>query len=191
VTGGTGGTHDGDTTSAGSASGGNARTPDTSMYHQGTTTSAGTGRGQSGDTGDDGIPSYSLDSTNRDANFFSGGGGSRFTLPGGSTFAGRQAGGGQRQRSEVLGTRSYGSGYPYTSQDLRTHGVSGQPFPFGFWPLYWYGWGRSDEYGGNAMIEWDRPGDSQVIVKLVPSSTPTTAWSNTTLGNNTLYMIGD
>jgi hypothetical protein len=41
------------------------------------------------------------------------------------------------------------------------------------------------------MIEWDRPGYSQVIVKLVPSSTPTTAWSNTTLGNNTLYMIGD
>jgi hypothetical protein len=28
-------------------------------------------------------------------------------------------------------------------------------------------------------------------VKLVPSASPTTAWPNTTLGNNTLYMIGD
>jgi hypothetical protein len=188
-TGGTGGSHDGDTSSSGSTFGGNGRTADTSTYHQGTTTSAGTGRGKSGDTGDDAIPSYSLDSTDRDANFFSGGGGGRFTLPGDSTFAGRQVGGGRR--SEVLGTRSYGSGYPYTSGDVRTQGVAGQPFPFGFWPLYWYGWGRSFEYGGNATIEWDRPGDSQVIVKLVPSSTPTTAWSNTTLGNNTLYMIGD
>jgi hypothetical protein len=151
ITGRTGCAHDGDT-SSGSTFGGNARTPDTSKYHQGTTTSAGTGWGKSGDTGDDTIPSYGLDSTDRDANFFRG----RESFYSLWRFYLRRSPG-RGQRSEVLGTRVYGSGYPYTSQDIRTHRVAGQPFPFGFWPLYWYGWAKSDEYGGNATIEWTDP----------------------------------
>ena len=175
-----GGSHGSGGGSAGGSSSGSH------TYHQGTTSSSGTGRGGSGDTGSPPVSSSSLGSANRNANFFSAGGGSRFTLSGSSIFQGREAGGGER--SEVLGTRSYGSGYPYTNPGA--HGVVGQPFPFGFWPLYWYGWGHSSEYGGNATIDGDRPGGSQVIAEILPG--PTTSWPNTTLGSNgTLYMIGD
>jgi hypothetical protein len=133
---------------------------------------AGTGRGGSGNTGKPSIkPVGSV--KNRLANYFSPGGGKPFKLSGSSHFAGREMGGGQR--SQILGTRRYGSGYPYyyyTSPVPVHHdqdfGVSGQPFPFGFWPLYWRDRGYSDEYGYNTTVSAQRPGGSIAFVEVVP-----------------------
>ncbi|KAJ7504611.1 hypothetical protein B0H11DRAFT_1980327 [Mycena galericulata] len=61
------------------------------------------------------------------------GGGKTITIPSGQLFAGRTEGGGTR--SQIWGSRRYGSGYPgYGYYDT---GVSNRPFPFFFWPVVW------------------------------------------------------
>ncbi|KDQ52173.1 hypothetical protein JAAARDRAFT_62106 [Jaapia argillacea MUCL 33604] len=67
------------------------------------------------------------------ATAYGSGGGKVTTIPSGQPFAGRTAGG--ASRSQVYGTRSYGSGYPGTSG----LGVAGRGFPFYFWPIVWGG----------------------------------------------------
>lgn len=91
-----------------------------------------------------------------------------------------------------MGTRRYGSGYPYSSGSIGTNGVAGQPFPFGFWPIYWPVHGHSDEYGANQTLASLRPGGEQVIVELVPNAAAYT-WNTTTVNgfNETYWMIGD
>ncbi|KAG8755259.1 hypothetical protein FRC14_004218 [Serendipita sp. 396] len=148
---------------------------------------SGAGRGLSGGTGRPAITYSDVNTGGRAANYFSGGGGKPFTLTPPSGFAGREMGGGSR--SEVSGTRTYGSGYPYSNGGV---GVGGQPFPFGFWPIYWVGHGNSDEYGGSAELEQDRPGGSQVIVELAPNSTAVSYNVSAVNGiNETYWMIGD
>jgi hypothetical protein len=191
-----GGGHNGSTGSGhsgGSSSGGS------SGGHTGSSGS-GAGRGGSGDTGHTPISNFGGTRTSgggggggtRSANYFSSGGGSRAVTPPGSVFSGREYGGGDR--SEVLGTRGYGSGYPYTSSSIHTtgFGVAGQPFPFGFWPLYWAGHGNSSEYGGNSTVDAQRPGGEQVLVQLVPNITGN--WNTTTAingVNESYWMVGD
>jgi hypothetical protein len=171
--------------SSGSGGGGNGGV----RTHVGSTFSSGSGRGLSGDTGFSSVSTFDANAGGRKANYFGGGGGQRFTLSDSSVFKGREMGGGLR--ANVAGTSSYGSGYPYSSRDVRQYGVVGQPFPFGFFPIYWTGHGRSDEYGGNETVESGRPGGDQALVQLRPSAD--SSLDSTTLGpiNQTLWMIGD
>jgi hypothetical protein len=122
-------------------------------------------------------------------NYFSGGGGKRFTIPSGNAFAGRQMGGGTR--NQVLGTPRYASGYPYYVNNPQTRGVYGNPFPFGYWPIYWHGYGYSDEYGYNTSVAAQRPGGNLSMVNLAPG--PGSNWnvSAPSTGNNTYWMVGD
>jgi hypothetical protein len=147
---------------------------------------AGTGRGGSGDTGH---PSISSASSKRSANYFSGGGGKPFTLPSGNVFAGREMGGGTRE--QVPGTARMGSGYPYYVNNPQTRGVYLNPFPFGFWPVYWYGHGYSEEYGYNRSVADERPGGALSMVNLAPA--PGTSWNTSAVNgiNETYWMVGD
>ncbi|KDQ50274.1 hypothetical protein JAAARDRAFT_211857 [Jaapia argillacea MUCL 33604] len=61
---------------------------------------------------------------------YGGGGGKPFTLPSGSPYSGRLAGGGSR--SQVYGTSRYGSGYPYGGAGSY---IDNRPLPFVFWPI--------------------------------------------------------
>lgn len=172
-----------------SSSSGGTRSSGSSSSSSGTYVPTGpAGRGGSGNTGRPAIVSSTA--ANRAANYFSPGGGQRVILPSTSVFKGREMGGGAR--ADVAGTRGYGSGYPYYQGDIRRTGVIGQPFPFGFWPVYWGGHGHSHEYGGNATVEAERPGGEQVIILLAPTVNDTT-WSSTPIGqgNESLWMIGD
>lgn len=96
-------------------------------------------------------------------------------------------------RSQIPGTRSYGSGYPYSEGDIGENGVVGQPFPFGFWPIYYGGHSNSEEYGGqNETVESQRPGGDQVKVELMPNTNPS-SWNTTAINGveETYWMIGD
>lgn len=158
-----------------------------SSSHSSSHSSANTGRGGSGDTGHSAIH-YSY--TSRAANYFGEGGGKRTTIPRGSIFSGRQIGGGTR--GQVLGTRRFGSGYPYYVNDPRTRGVYGNPFPFGFWPIYWLGYGYSDEYGRNTSVADQRPGGNLSMVKLAPVPGSDSNNASAIMGlNETYWMIGD
>ncbi|KAE9397149.1 hypothetical protein BT96DRAFT_823734 [Gymnopus androsaceus JB14] len=55
------------------------------------------------------------------------------TIASGQLFAGRTAGG--ATRSQIYGSRTYGSGYP----GIFDRGVGGRGFPFFFWPVVWGG----------------------------------------------------
>ncbi|KIM30167.1 hypothetical protein M408DRAFT_294534 [Serendipita vermifera MAFF 305830] len=151
---------------------------------------SGAGRGGSGGTGSSAVSYGGVNTGGRTANYFGGGGGSAFALSEASVFSGRQMGGGVR--ADVPGTRAYGSGYPYSVGNIRSGGVAGQPFPFGFWPIYWNGHGHSEEYGNNATVASQRPGGEQVIVQLIANLT-TSTWNTTEINgvNETYWMIGD
>ncbi|CAG7846369.1 SubName: Full=Uncharacterized protein {ECO:0000313/EMBL:CCA69039.1} [Serendipita indica DSM 11827] len=161
-------------------------------------TGANTGRGSSGDTGRPAV-SFSANGVNgRSANYFSYGGGKPFTLPSSSAFAGRSIGGGTR--NQVVGTPRYASGYPYSvsrpEYDTTRRGVFGQPFPFGFYPVYWGYHGYGGEYAGgeghnaqyNLSVIAERPGGNLSYVNLTPKQGSTHA---TTTRNDSYWMIGD
>ncbi|KAI9571609.1 hypothetical protein HD554DRAFT_2072225 [Boletus coccyginus] len=97
----------------------------------GSTSSSGkTSSGTTGKTST--VPlSTSTASGKGSATAYGSGGGSATTIPAGQIFAGRSAGGGTR--SQVFGTRTYGSGYP----GIAGRGVAGRGFPFWFWPVVW------------------------------------------------------
>jgi hypothetical protein len=157
---------------------------------RGFSTSSGASRGGSGDTGYSSISYSRVTTSGRNANYFGGGGGKPFAISDSTIFNGRLMGGGSR--GQVMGTRRYGSGYPYSSGSTGSRGTAGQPFPFGFWPLFWVGHGHSDEYGANQTLAALRPGGEQVIVELTPNAAAYT-WNTTTVDgfNETYWMIGD
>ncbi|KDQ52174.1 hypothetical protein JAAARDRAFT_139228 [Jaapia argillacea MUCL 33604] len=72
------------------------------------------------------------------------GGGKSIVIPSGQLFSGRTAGGGSR--SQVFGSRYYGSGYP----GYPGIGVAGRGFPFYFWPVVW---GGGLGYGGSYLYD--------------------------------------
>lgn len=92
----------------------------------------------------------SLPKNKKSATRYGAGGGQAAPISPGLPFAGRIAGGGNRQG--VYGNSIYGSGYPGV---LVPHGVSGLGFPYYFWPVVWYDIGNdqsaylfdSAEYG--------------------------------------------
>ncbi|KAF5382114.1 hypothetical protein D9615_004453 [Tricholomella constricta] len=67
-------------------------------------------------------------------NPYADGGGKPVAIKKGKAFAGRLQGGGTR--SQIFGTRDYGSGYPMGVG----RGVDGRWFPFYFWPVVWLGY---------------------------------------------------
>ncbi|KAG8844755.1 hypothetical protein FRC20_003399 [Serendipita sp. 405] len=158
---------------------------------------AGTGRGGSGDTGHSAISTTHSGGGSRVANFFSRGGGKPIILGAGVAFAGRQMGGGLRE--QITGSPRYASGYPYTNGDVMRTGVRGQPFPFGFWPIYWGYHGYGGEYAGGEGTGWhnttitdQRPGGELVYVQLSPVKGSILDASALYTGlNDTYYMIGD
>ncbi|KAG8804370.1 hypothetical protein FRC17_005977 [Serendipita sp. 399] len=101
-----------------------------------------------------------------------------------STFAGREYAGGGRWN--ILGTRAYGSGYPYGVSDQAT--LKGRPFPHVMWPISWGpGYMGGDEYWG-PDLEVMRPGGVLGILNV--STKDTGKWPG--VGPDEVYtMIGD
>ncbi|KAJ7078327.1 hypothetical protein B0H15DRAFT_539048 [Mycena belliarum] len=119
--------------------------------------------------------SITIGGSSRTASQYNGGGGRISVIPTGQPFSGRSEGG--ATRSQVWGTRAYGSGYP----TYYSRGVAGRGFPFYFWPLVWgsgYGYGgntaylHSDEYG--RADNGSRPGGVMTSVAFQSNSTGTT-----------------
>ncbi|CAG7846372.1 SubName: Full=Uncharacterized protein {ECO:0000313/EMBL:CCA69042.1} [Serendipita indica DSM 11827] len=159
---------------------------------------ANTGRGLSGDTGHPAVNFPANGRNRRFANYFSKGGGKPFTLPSSSAFAGRKMGGGTRK--QIVGTPRYASGYPYSvsTEEYNTtrRGVYGQPFPFGFYPIYWGYHGYGGEYAGgegqniqyNLSVITERPGGNLSYVHLAPKNG---SYYATTTRTDSYWMIGD
>ncbi|CAE6337666.1 unnamed protein product [Rhizoctonia solani] len=119
------------------------------------------GKGAKGSTGSRGGKSIS-GLSGKTASSGSRGGGVVTTIPSGSRFAGRQAGG--ATRDNVYGGSYYGSGYPYGSYGSTW--VGGRPFPYYYWPVYvgphqYYG---SSEYGPANSTE--RPGGPMYTISV-------------------------
>ncbi|CAG7846370.1 SubName: Full=Uncharacterized protein {ECO:0000313/EMBL:CCA69040.1} [Serendipita indica DSM 11827] len=159
---------------------------------------AGTGRGSSGDTGHPAVSFPAIGGNGRLANYFSYGGGKPFMLPSSSAFAGRSMGGGTRD--QIAGTPRYASGYPYSvsrpEYDTTRRGVYSQPFPFGFYPIYWGYHGYGGEYAGgegqnvqhNLSVIAERPGGNLSYVKVTPKRGSHYA---KTASDDIYWMIGD
>ncbi|KAI0782049.1 hypothetical protein C8Q75DRAFT_728114 [Abortiporus biennis] len=122
-------------------------------------------------------------SKSKTATAYGSGGGRTSQIPAGQLFAGRTQGGGTR--TEVYGSRAYGSGYPagYGSSGLR--GVGGLGFPFFFWPVVWgtgFGYGAAylhdSEYGNSDNS--DRPGGRMMEAAFVSSQS-----------NSTFHLLSD
>jgi len=114
---------------------------------------------------------------------WSGGGGGQWQIQNDSfhPFAGRAFGGATRK--SIKGTGVFGSGYPYGGTDNST--VSGRPFPFGVWPIYWGdNFMGSDEYG--PQYDGFRPGGQLVTIQV--KSQPN--HGNIT-ENDIYYTVGD
>lgn len=94
-------------------------------------------------------------------------------------------------RAQVVGTPRFASGYPYYVNNPQTRGVYFNPFPFGFWPIYWYGHGYSEEYGYNRSVADQRPGGNLSMVNLAPASG--SSWNTSAVNgiNETYWMVGD
>ncbi|KAG8820423.1 hypothetical protein FRC19_008877 [Serendipita sp. 401] len=90
---------------------------------------------------------------------------------------------GAAKRSEIRGTAAFGSGYPYGVTNQTT--LSGRPFPFGVWPLYWgHNHMGADEYG--PQLDAVRPGG---FVAQVPLRTTTEHFE--VADDEVYYAIGD
>ncbi|KAG8822641.1 hypothetical protein FRC17_009498 [Serendipita sp. 399] len=94
-------------------------------------------------------------STGHTISSWSDGGGHRATITADANpFAGREYAGGNR--GNILGTRAYGSGYPYGASDVTT--LKGRPFPHVMWPISWGpGYMGGDEYW-DSELDLLRPG---------------------------------
>ncbi|KAG8830247.1 hypothetical protein FRC18_008390 [Serendipita sp. 400] len=99
-------------------------------------------------------------------------------------FSGREYASGSRDN--ILGTRAYGSGYPYGVSDVTT--IKGRPFPHSMWPISWGpGYLGGEEYWGDD-IDLIRPGGMLGVVNV--STKDTTKWPN--VSSEEVYtMIGD
>ncbi|KAJ1301907.1 hypothetical protein OPQ81_000747 [Rhizoctonia solani] len=126
----------------------------------------GRGGGSRGSTGSRGGKSIS-GLNGKTSSSGSRGGGTIITIPSGSRFTGRQAGG--ASRDNVYGGSYYGSGYPYGSYG--SSWVGGRPLPFYYWPVYvgpqeYYG---SSEYG--PANSTDRPGGPMYTISVYTTDT--------------------
>ncbi|KAG8926708.1 hypothetical protein FRC02_008723 [Tulasnella sp. 418] len=112
----------------------------------------------------------------RSASVYGQGGGSPVTIPPGTAFAGRFAGG--ATRPQIWGSSRYGSGYPY---GLAGAYVAYRPFPFGFWPIVYtpYPYYGNDEYGPH--YNETRPGG-----KMHQAQITSNAWG----GNSKRHLQG-
>ncbi|KAJ3739506.1 hypothetical protein DFH05DRAFT_1537946 [Lentinula detonsa] len=95
--------------------------------------SSGKGSSSSSGKGSSFSSSSSSGSSSRSITPYGNGATKVITIPSGQLFSGRTAGG--ATRSQVFGTRTYGSGYP----SISGRGVANRGFPFFFWPLVWGG----------------------------------------------------
>ncbi|KAJ3989646.1 hypothetical protein F5890DRAFT_1400640 [Lentinula detonsa] len=95
--------------------------------------SSGKGSSSSSGKGSSFSSSSSSGSSSRSITPYGNGATKVITIPSGQLFSGRSAGG--ATRSQVFGTRTYGSGYP----SISGRGVANRGFPFFFWPLVWGG----------------------------------------------------
>lgn len=104
------------------------------------------------------------------ATAYGNGGGTPKTIPSGQFFAGRSAGG--ATRTQMYGTRTYGSGYP----GYAGYGVAGRGFPFWFWPVVWGGstnqYLHSSEYGDS--FNTSRLGGPMAQANFISNSTGST-----------------
>jgi len=139
-------------------------------------TSKGSGSGSGSDGSSGGISktsSISSSGASKSVTSYGAGGGKVITIPSGELFSGRSEGGGTR--NEVLGTKTYGSGYPGNPG----RGVAGRGFPFYFWPLAWGGiagagtaaYLHTDEYG--SPNNSSRPGGIMMTAAFQSNSTST------------------
>ncbi|CCA75115.1 hypothetical protein PIIN_09099 [Serendipita indica DSM 11827] len=115
-----------------------------------------------------------------------GGGGATWTISNDSVhpFVGRQFGGAKRK--QIAGTRAFGSGYPWDSDNAAT--LSGRGFPFGTWPIWWGNdFMGTDEY--NSTKDTIRPGGQLVTapVQLIKAGSP---FTNAT-EDEMYYILGD
>ncbi|KAG7442542.1 uncharacterized protein BT62DRAFT_982442 [Guyanagaster necrorhizus] len=123
--------------------------------------------------------SISTSGTSKQATSYGKGGGAVSTIPSGQLFAGRTQGGGTRD--QVVGTRTYGSGYP----GITSRGVAGLGFPFYYWPIAWGGIGL----GSAAYLhdsEYGRPDNSSR-----PGGAMTYATFPASSGNATFHVVAD
>ena len=114
-----------------------------------------------------------------------GGGGATWTISNDSVhpFVNRQFGGAKRK--QVTGTRAFGSGYPWDSDDAMT--LSGRGFPFGVWPLWWgQDFMGTNEY--NSTKDTIRPGGQLVTAEVKLDDTK---WYTNSIQNETYYVLGD
>ncbi|KAF8626499.1 hypothetical protein AX17_006552 [Amanita inopinata Kibby_2008] len=111
--------------------------------------------GHPGSSGNEGnsMPPYTFNMGDHmeSARAYGRGGGNPMVIPPGQPFAGRIAGGGTR--SQVYGTRQYGSGYP----GMMGRGTAGRGFPFYFWPIVWGTTTGAGTAGYLHSTEYDRP----------------------------------
>ncbi|KAF7328866.1 hypothetical protein MVEN_02516300 [Mycena venus] len=139
-----GGKSGGTSSSSGGKSGGTS-----SSSSGGKSGSSSTGKGSSGTTGKGSSSGSSSRKTTpistggstKSFSTYSNGGGKSITIAAGQLFGGRTAGG--ATRSQVYGSRTFGSGYP----GYYGRGVANRGFPFWFWPI---AWGSGVRYGAEA-----------------------------------------
>ncbi|KAK0475410.1 hypothetical protein IW261DRAFT_1422244 [Armillaria novae-zelandiae] len=148
---------------------------------KGGSSGGGKSSGSSGSTSSGSTRSQSVSSSgsSKQATSYGNGGGLVSTIPSGQLFAGRQQGGGTRD--QVMGTRTYGSGYPGNP----SRGVAGLGFPFYYWPLAWGGIGL----GSAAYLhnnEYGRPDNSSR-----PGGVMTYATFPAISGNATFHVVAD
>jgi len=121
-----------------------------------------------------GLGGSRLPNNKKSATSYGAGGGSAAPIPLGMPFAGRSAGGGNRQgvygnkyampRHALLGPELtcvhsiYGSGYPGV---LVPRGVAGLGFPFFFWPVVWSG---SESGNGSSAYLYDAAEVRQEVI---------------------------
>ncbi|KAF8348438.1 hypothetical protein F5887DRAFT_1129407 [Amanita rubescens] len=137
---------------------------------EGSSSSGGSGGKSGGKSGSSSGISTSSGGGSSSAVVSGKGGGKSVVITSGQPFAGRTAGGGTR--TQIYGTRQYGSGYP----GITGRGTAGRGFPFYFWPVVWAGADTGylypTEYGSPSNTS--RPGGPLVSAPFSSNTTNTT-----------------
>ncbi|KAJ3716313.1 hypothetical protein DFJ43DRAFT_1227653 [Lentinula guzmanii] len=117
----------------GGGSSGSSSSSKGSSSSSGKGSSSSSGSTLSGNKGSTASTSSTIYGSSRSITPYGNGATKVITIPSGQLFSGRSAGG--ATRSQIFGTRTYGSGYP----SISGRGVANRGFPFFFWPLVWGG----------------------------------------------------